>query len=102
MLFSAQVGGVQGLERASGPPQVASCPRKAGSVHEIGTRPGSPGCQASSEVDFREADLSWSPETQIITKLIPVSLGQGQLFAFCGSRTSLRIICNVASNCRGS
>ena len=38
-----------------------------------------PGCQGSPELAPREVDPSWSLELQILTKMIPVSLEQGQL-----------------------
>lgn len=51
---------------------------KAHSDHEIGEELGPPRCQGSPELAPREANSSSSPEPQIMTKIISVSLEQGQ------------------------
>lgn len=97
MLFSARVGGVQGLGRASGPPPLPKW-------HHAHVK-----LVLSMRLEHGQAHLAAKPLLSLVSGkptlaglLIPVSLEQGQLCAFCGSRTSLRIICKVVSNCRGS
>lgn len=56
---------------------------KAHSDHEVGEELGPPRCHGSPEAP-REANSSSSPEPQIMTKIIPVSLEQGQSLPFLG------------------
>ena len=55
---------------------MASCPHKACSVLETETRPGPPGCQDSSELDFIEANpgCSLDPQFSSVQSLICVQL----------------------------